>query len=84
MKNSKTVIYPQQCPIPIPDNYPAKLVNNVNDLHQAVFTGLFQNHFLAIINRLHSLTKVSQKTLWGNAVNTAYGIFEELDGYANQ
>lgn len=79
---SHTVIYPERCPISIPNDYPGKLVNCVDELHAAVFQGLFQNHLSPLIDRLHILTKVSKKTLWGNAVNATYGLFEELDGYA--
>ncbi|MDM9385275.1 ferric iron reductase [Chlorogloeopsis sp. ULAP01] len=81
---SRTVIYPERCPISIPNGYPGKLANSVDELYNSVFTGLFQNHLLPIINRLHTLTKVSKKTLWGNAVNASYGIFEDLDGYAKK
>lgn len=41
---SGTVIYPQRLPIPIPQDYPGKIVNSVEALHQAVFTGLFQRN----------------------------------------
>ncbi|MBF2004188.1 IucA/IucC family C-terminal-domain containing protein [Chlorogloeopsis fritschii PCC 9212] len=81
---SRTEIYPERSPIPIPNNYPGKLANSVDELYNAVFTGLFQNHLLPVIDCLHALTKVSKKTLWGNAVNASYGIFEDLDGYAKK
>ncbi|MFQ4143481.1 ferric iron reductase [Chlorogloeopsis sp. ULAP02] len=80
----RSVIYPERCPIPIPNDYLGKLVNTVDELHNEVFTGLFQRHLSPLIDCLHALTKVSKKTLWGNAVNAAYGIFEDLDGYAKK
>ncbi|MBD2529838.1 siderophore-iron reductase FhuF [Nostoc flagelliforme FACHB-838] len=75
---SRTVIYPKRSPIPIPKNYPGKIVNSVDALHQAVFTGLFQQNLAPMIDRVHSLTKLSKKTMWGNAVNASEGQFAEL------
>ncbi|MBD2166640.1 siderophore-iron reductase FhuF [Calothrix membranacea FACHB-236] len=80
---SRTVIYPKRSPIPIPKDYPGKIVNSVDDLHQAVFTGLFQRNLAPMIDRVHSLTKLSKKTMWGNAVNASEGQFAELSQYAN-
>ncbi len=81
---SRTVIYPQRSPIPIPKNYPGKLVNNVDELHEFVFTGLFKNNLLTVIDSLHKLTKLSQKTMWGNAVNASESQFVQLRGYASE
>jgi ferric iron reductase protein FhuF len=75
---SRTVIYPKRSPIPIPKNYPGKIVNSVDALHQAVFTGLFQQNLALMIDRVHNLTKLSKKTMWGNAVNASEGQFAEL------
>jgi len=74
----RTVIYPKRSPIPIPKNYPGKIVTSVDALHQAVFTGLFQRNLAPMIDRVHSLTKLSKKTMWGNAVNASEGQFAEL------
>jgi ferric iron reductase protein FhuF len=80
---SRTVIYPKRSPIPVPKDYPGKIVNSVDDLHQAVFTGLFQRNLAPMIDHVHSLTKLSKKTMWGNAVNASEGQFAELSQYAN-
>ncbi|MBD2666996.1 hypothetical protein B6N60_04178 [Richelia sinica FACHB-800] len=80
---SGTVIYPQRVPIPIPQDYPGKIVNTVEALHQTVFTGLFQHNLAPMINRVHCLTKLSKKTMWGNAVNASEGQFAELSKYTN-
>ena len=80
---SRTVIYPERSPLPIPNNYPGRLVTSVQELHQFVFTGLFQNHLNVIINRIYALTKLSQTTMWGNAVNASQGLFEDLNSYAS-
>jgi ferric iron reductase protein FhuF len=75
---SGTVIYPQRLPISIPQDYPGKIVNSVEALHQTVFTSLFQRNFAPMIDRVHILTKLSKKTMWGNAVNASEGQFSEL------
>ncbi|BAZ54110.1 hypothetical protein NIES4103_67950 [Nostoc sp. NIES-4103] len=75
---SRTVIYPKRSPLPIPKDYPGKIVNSVDALHQAVFTGLFQQNLALMIDRVYSLTKLSKKTMWGNAVNASEGQFAEL------
>lgn len=75
---SSTVIYPKRSPIPIPQNYPGKLVNSVEALHQTVFTGLFQRNLALMIDRIHRLTKLSKKTMWGNAVNASEAQFAEI------
>jgi ferric iron reductase protein FhuF len=80
---SGTVIYPQRLPVPIPENYPGKIVNSVADLHQAVFSNLFQRNFTPMIDRVHSLTKLSKKTMWGNAVNASERQFAELSKCTN-
>jgi ferric iron reductase protein FhuF len=80
---SNTVIYPQRLSIPIPENYPGKIVNSVAELHQAVLTNLFQRNFAPMIERVHSLTKLSKKTMWGNAVNASEGQFAELSKFIN-
>ncbi len=80
---SRTVIYPQRLPIPIPKDYPGKIVNSVDALHQAVFTGLFQRNLAPMIDRVHSLTKLSKKTMWGNAVNASEAQFAKLSQYTN-
>ncbi len=80
---SRTVIYPKRSPIPIPKNYPGKIVNSVDALHQIVFTGLFQRNLALMIDRVHSLTKLSKKTMWGNAVNASEGQFAELSQCAS-
>ncbi|MBC1224510.1 siderophore-iron reductase FhuF [Nostoc sp. UCD121] len=80
---SGTVIYPQRLPIPIPEDYPGKIVNSVEALHQSVFTNLFQHNFAPMIDRVHILTKLSKKTLWGNAVNASEGQFAELSQCTN-
>jgi ferric iron reductase protein FhuF len=73
-----TVIYPQRLPIALPENYPGKLVNSVEELHKFVFTGLFQNNINTAIHIIHHLTKLSQTTMWGNAVNASEGLFDDL------
>jgi ferric iron reductase protein FhuF len=80
---SGTVIYPQRLPIPIPQDYPGKIVNSVEDLHKAVFTSLFQRNFAPMIERVHSLTKLSKKTMWGNVVNASEWQFAELNKVTN-
>jgi ferric iron reductase protein FhuF len=89
---SGTVIYPKRyllfetlrersaslTPIPLPQDYPGKIVNSTEALHQHVFTGLFQHNLAPMIDRLHRLTKLSKKTMWGNAVNASEGQFAEL------
>jgi siderophore-iron reductase FhuF len=80
---SRTVIYPKRLPIPIPQDYPGKIVNSVDALQQFVFTGLFQRNLAPMIDRVHSLTKLSKKTMWGNAVNASEGQFAELSQYTN-
>lgn len=75
---SRTVIYPQRLPIPIPEDYPGKIVDSVDALHKAVFTGLFLRNLAPMIERVHRLTKLSKKTMWGNAVNASEGQFAEL------
>lgn len=81
---SGTVIYPQRLPVPIPENYPGKIVNSVAELHQAVLTNLFQRNFAPMIDRVHSLTKLSKKTMWGNAVNASERQFAELSKCINK
>lgn len=80
---SRTVIYPERSPFPIPKDCSVKTVNSVDQLHQFVFTGLFKNHLAVIIERIHALTKLSKKTMWGNAVNASDGLFEDLQDYAS-
>ncbi|PLZ97222.1 siderophore-iron reductase FhuF [Fischerella thermalis CCMEE 5268] len=75
---SQTVIYPERSPLPIPEDYPGIIVDSVEALHQAVFTGLFQHNLAPMIDRVHSLTKLSKKIMWGNAVNASEGQFAEL------
>ncbi|MBD2690468.1 ferric iron reductase [Anabaena catenula] len=70
-------------PILIPQDYPGKIVNSVEALHQAVFTGLFQHNLVPMIDRVHSLTKLSKKTMWGNAVNASERQFAKLSQYTN-
>lgn len=80
---SGTVIYPPRLLIPIPQDYPGKIVNSVEDLHKAVLTSLFQRNFAPMIERVHSLTKLSKKTMWGNAVNASEGQFAEISKFTN-
>ncbi|MBE9050840.1 (2Fe-2S)-binding protein [Nostocales cyanobacterium LEGE 11386] len=80
---SGTVIYPQRLSVPIPKNCLVKIVNSVADLHQAVFTNLFQRNFAPMIDLVHSLTKLSKKTMWGNAVNASERQFAELSKCIN-
>ncbi|WP_414550911.1 IucA/IucC family C-terminal-domain containing protein [Anabaena sp. CCY 0017] len=80
---SDTVIYPQRLSIPIPENCPVKIVNSVADLHHAVFTNLFQRNFAPMIDRVYSLTKLSKKIMWGNAVNASERQFAELSKCIN-
>lgn len=80
---SRTVIYPKRSPFPIPIDCSIKTVNSVDQLHQFVFTGLFENHLAVIVDRIHALTKLSKKTMWGNAVNASHGLFEDLQEYAS-
>ncbi|HIK07060.1 MAG TPA: siderophore-iron reductase FhuF [Trichormus sp. M33_DOE_039] len=75
---SGTVIYPKRSPIPLPQDYPGKIVNSTEALHQNVFTGLFQHNLAPMIECVHRLTKLSKKTMWGNAVNASEGQFAEL------
>lgn len=79
-----TVVYPARSPIPIHKNYPGKIVNQVDNLHQAVFTGLFQRNLAPMINRIHHLTKLSKKTMWGNAVNASEEQFLMLSQCTDQ
>jgi ferric iron reductase protein FhuF len=87
---NRVVIYPKrlrsvfgrESPLPIPKDCSIETVNSVDRLHQFVFTGLFQNHLTVIIDRLHALTKLSKKTMWGNAINASHGLFEDLQGSA--
>ena len=81
---SGTVVYPARSPIPLPSNYPGKIVNHVDDLHQAVFSGLFQQNLAPIINQVHQLTNLSKKTMWGNAVNASEEQFSFLNSCTNQ
>jgi ferric iron reductase protein FhuF len=78
-----TVIFPQRCPIPIPQDFPGRIVNSVDALHESVFTSLFQDNFALMIERVHHLTKLSQKTMWGNAVNASERLFGNFKN-ANQ
>ncbi len=80
---SGTVIYPQRLPVAIPENYPGKIVNSVADLHEFVFSNLFQRNFAPMIDRVHGLTKLSKKTMWGNAVNASERQFAELSKCIN-
>ncbi|MBW4685338.1 MAG: ferric iron reductase [Komarekiella atlantica HA4396-MV6] len=87
---SGTVIYPKRylssallTPVPIPQDYTGKIVNSVEALHQAVFTSLFQHNLAPMIDRVHHLTKLSKKTMWGNAVNASEGQFVELSQCTN-
>jgi ferric iron reductase protein FhuF len=80
---SRSVIYPQRLPIALPPNYPGKLVNSVEELHKFVFTGLFQNNINTVVDLIHSLTKLSKKTMWGNAVNASEGLYEDFSKYAS-
>jgi|GEM_PF-1135134 len=80
---SRTVIYPERLPFPIPQDGSVKTVNRVDQLHQFVFTGLFENHLAGVIDRIHGLTKLSKKTMWGNAVNASHGLFEDLQNHAS-
>lgn len=80
---SSTVIYPKRSPLPIPKDYPGKIVDSVESLHQAVFTSLFQYNFAPMIDRVHRLTKLSKKTMWGNAVNASERQFAELSQSAS-
>ncbi|MDH6056212.1 ferric iron reductase [Umezakia ovalisporum] len=80
---SGTVIYPPRLPIPIPQDYPGKIVDSVENLHKAVFTSLFQCNFAPMIERVHSLTKLSKKTMWGNAVNASERQFAEISKCTN-
>jgi len=73
-----TAIYPPRFPVLIPSNYSGKIISSVDELHQFVFTNLFQQHLSILIDRVHTLTKVSKKTLWGNAANTCNGTYEDL------
>ncbi|MBD2727746.1 siderophore-iron reductase FhuF [Nostoc sp. FACHB-892] len=80
---SGTVIYPHRLPIPISEDYPGKIVNSVETLHQTVFTSLFQRNFAPMIDKVHILSKLSKKTMWGNAVNASEGQFSELSQCTN-
>lgn len=71
-------IYPPQFPFSIPDYYTINILNSVNELHTFVFTGLFQNNVSILIDRVHTLTKVSKKTLWGNAAFTCSATYDLL------
>lgn len=80
---SRSVIYPQRLPIALPPNYSGKLVNSVEELHKFVFTGLFQNNINTVIDIIHSLTKLSKKTMWGNAVNASEGLYQDFSKCAS-
>ncbi|MES1026375.1 ferric iron reductase [Gloeocapsa sp. BRSZ] len=73
-----TAIYPPRFPVSIPSNYSGKIVSSVDELHQFVFYNIFQQHLLILIDHVHALTKVSKKTLWGNAANACNGTYEDL------
>lgn len=75
---NNTAIYPPRFPSKIPNNYSGAVLSTVKELHGFVFAGVFQNHISILIDRVHALTKVSKKTLWGNAANTCAGTYEEL------
>jgi len=80
---SRTVIYPERSPISIPRDSSVKTVNSAEQLHQFVFKGLFANHLAVIVDRIQALTKLSKKTMWGNAVNASHGLFEDLQEHAS-
>lgn len=80
---SRSVIYPERLPIALPPNYPGKLVNSVEELHKFVFTGLFQNNINTVVDIIHRLTKLSKKTMWGNAVNASEGLYEDFSKCAS-
>ncbi|WP_414620443.1 IucA/IucC family C-terminal-domain containing protein [Calothrix sp. CCY 0018] len=75
---TQTVIFQERLPIPLPEDYPGKLVNNIEELHKFVFTGLFYNNINNAINIIHSITKLSKKTMWGNAVNASECLYEDF------
>ncbi|MTF38698.1 siderophore-iron reductase FhuF [Cyanobacterium aponinum] len=78
---SRTVIYRERSPFFIPQDCGIKIVHSVEKLHQFVLTGLLKNHLGVIIDRIHTLTKLSKKTMWGNAVNASDWLFEDLQKY---
>lgn len=78
---SHTVIYRERSPFPIPQDCGIRIVDSVKKLHQFVLTGLLKNHIGLIIDRIHRLTKLSKKTMWGNAVNASHDLFEDLKKY---
>ncbi len=80
---SRVVIYPERLPFPISQDGSIKTVDSVDQLHQFVFKGLFANHLAIIVDRIHGLTKLSKKTMWGNAVNASHGLFEDLQEHAD-
>jgi siderophore-iron reductase FhuF len=71
-----TAIYAPRFPTPIPEDYTGKLVSSVEELHQAVFTGLFHNHLAVVIERVNSLTKLSKNVMWGNTANVCAGLYD--------
>lgn len=73
-----TAIYPPRFPVAIPDDYTGKVLNSIDELYAFTFAGLFQSNISILIDRVHTLTKVSRKTLWGNAANTCAGTYEDL------
>jgi ferric iron reductase protein FhuF len=73
-----TAIYPPRFPSSIPNDYTGKILNSIDELYAFTFAGLFQNNISILIDRVHTLTKVSRKTLWGNAANTCAGTYEDL------
>jgi hypothetical protein len=56
-----TAIYPPRFPVSIPSNYSGKILSSVDKLHRFVFTNLFERHLSILIDRVHTLTKVSKK-----------------------
>lgn len=81
---SGMVIDPKRSQIPIPSHHPGKIVNRIEDLYQVVFTGLFQRNLAPMIDRVHQLTKLSKKTMWGNAVNASERLFFILSQWTDQ
>ncbi|QYO67674.1 IucA/IucC family C-terminal-domain containing protein [Leptolyngbya sp. 7M] len=43
-----------------------------------MFTGLFRHNVSILIERVHTLTNVSEKTLWGNAAYTCSATYDLL------
>lgn len=73
-----TVIYKPRYPAPLPTDFTGELLSNVNDLHRAVFVNLFQSHLALAIDRVHALTKLSKKIMWGNAGNLCVFLYEKF------